>query len=43
MSFATPHDRAHAWIEGAGILIAVAIVSGVTAWSDYTKEQQFLK
>ena len=43
MSFAEPHDRSHAWIEGGGILLAVAIVSLVGAWSDYSKEQQFLK
>ncbi len=43
MSFATPHERAHAWIEGTAILIAVATVSFVTAWSDYSKEKQFLK
>ena len=43
MSFADPHELAHAWIEGFGILVAVAIVSLVTAWSDYSKEEQFLK
>jgi P-type E1-E2 ATPase len=43
MSFAEPHDRGHAWIEGAAILIAVAVVSLVTAVSDYQKEGQFLK
>jgi len=43
MSFANPEDRKHAWIEGFAILFAVAIVSGVTAWSDYKKEGQFLK
>jgi hypothetical protein len=43
MAFATPHERGHAWIEGASILIAVIIVSHVTAWSDYSKEKQFLK
>jgi magnesium-transporting ATPase (P-type) len=43
MSFATPHERGHAWIEGTAILIAVAVVSFVTAWSDYSKEKQFLK
>ena len=42
MSFATPHERGHAWIEGTAILIAVAVVSFVTAWSDYSKEKQFL-
>jgi Ca2+-transporting ATPase len=43
MSFATPHERGHAWIEGTAILIAVAVVSLVSAWSDYSKEKQFLK
>ena len=43
MSFADAHDLAHAWVEGFGILVAVAIVSLVTAWSDYSKEEQFLK
>jgi len=42
MSFATSHERGHAWIEGTAILIAVAVVSFVTAWSDYSKEKQFL-
>jgi hypothetical protein len=42
MSFATAHERGHAWIEGTAILIAVAVVSFVTAWSDYSKEKQFL-
>ena len=43
MSFATPAQRAYAWIEGTAILFAVAVVSGVTAWSDYEKEGQFLE
>lgn len=43
MSFADHHELAHAWIEGFGILVAVAIVSLVTAWSDHSKEEQFLK
>jgi len=43
MSFAEGHEKAHAWIEGAAILIAVAVVSLVTAVSDYKKEGQFLK
>jgi magnesium-transporting ATPase (P-type) len=42
MSFATPEERGHAWIEGVAILIAVIVVSFVTAWSDYTKEGNFL-
>jgi len=43
MSFATPAERSHAWIEGTAILFAVAVVSIVGAWSDYKKEGQFLK
>lgn len=43
MSFASPEERGSAWIEGTAILLAVALVSGVTAWSDYKKEGQFLK
>jgi len=43
MSLAKPEDRSHAWIEGAAILIAVAVVSVVSAWSDFKKEGQFLK
>lgn len=42
-SFATPETIGHAWVDGTAILVAVAVVSGVTAWSDYKKEQQFLK
>ena len=36
-------NRAVAWIEGGAILLAVAVVSGVAAWNDYIKEEQFLK
>jgi P-type Ca2+ transporter type 2B len=36
-------NRSIAWIEGGAILLAVLIVSGVTAWNDYKKEEQFLK
>lgn len=43
MSFADHHERKHAWIEGCAILIAVAVVSLVSAVSDYKKEGQFLK
>lgn len=43
MIFATPENRGHAWVEGFAILVAVAVVSLVTAWSDYQKEGQFLK
>jgi P-type E1-E2 ATPase len=42
-SLAEPEDRGHAWIDGFAILMAVAIVSLVSAWSDYKKEGQFLK
>lgn len=34
---------ATAWIEGFAILVAVAVVSLVSAWSDYKKEGQFLE
>jgi hypothetical protein len=40
---AKPEDRSHAWVEGFAILVAVAVVSLVGAWSDYKKEGQFLK
>lgn len=44
MAFAeTPEKRKTAWIEGFAILFAVAVVSVVSAWSDYKKEGQFLK
>lgn len=36
-------NRAIAWIEGGAILIAVFVVSGVTAWNDYKKEEQFIE
>jgi len=42
MIFEKEH-REIAWIEGAAILLAVFIVSFVTAWNDYKKEEQFLK
>ncbi len=32
-----------AWIEGFAILVAVAVVSLVGAFSDWRKEKQFLK
>ena len=35
--------RSTAWIEGGAILLAVIVVSGVTAWNDYKKEEQFIK
>lgn len=38
-----PEKLATAWIEGFAILVAVAVVSLVGAWSDYKKEGQFLE
>lgn len=35
------NHRSTAWIEGAAILFAVFVVSFVTAWNDYKKEEQF--
>jgi Ca2+ transporting ATPase len=32
------HNKSIAWIEGAAILVAVAVVSLVTAYNDYKKE-----
>jgi len=43
LSTASKEDLSHAWIEGFAILLAVAIVSLVSAGSDYKKEGQFLK
>lgn len=42
MIFAKPEDRNTAWIEGFAILLAVFVVSMVTAVNDYQKEKQFL-
>lgn len=42
MIFEEDH-REIAWIEGAAILVAVFVVSFVTAWNDYKKEEQFIK
>ena len=42
MIFEEDH-RDIAWVEGAAILIAVFVVSFVTAWNDHKKEEQFLK
>lgn len=42
MIFEEEH-RAIAWIEGGAILLAVLVVSSVTAWNDYKKEEQFIK
>ena len=39
----TPEKLATAWIEGFAILVAVAVVSLVSAWSDYKKEGQFME
>lgn len=36
-------NGAYEWIEGAAILVAVVVVSGVTAWNDYQKESQFIE
>jgi hypothetical protein len=38
-----PDKLATAWIEGFAILVAVAVVSLVSAWSDYKKEGQFME
>lgn len=38
-----PEKLATAWIEGFAILVAVAVVSLVSAWSDFKKEGQFLE
>lgn len=43
MIFAKPEARSYAWVEGGGILAAVAFVSLFTAASDYNKETQFLE
>lgn len=42
MIFEEDH-REIAWVEGAAILVAVFVVSFVTAWNDYKKEEQFMK
>jgi magnesium-transporting ATPase (P-type) len=38
-----PEKLKTAWIEGFAILVAVAVVSLVGAWSDFKKEGQFLE
>lgn len=43
MIFADSDERPIAWVEGAAILFAVAVVTGVTAWNDWQKEKQFMK
>lgn len=42
MTFADKEHKSTAWIEGFAIFVAVAVVSIVTAVSDYKKEGQFL-
>ncbi len=37
------HGIKEGWIEGASIILAVVIVSGVTSVNNYVKEQQFRK
>lgn len=39
MGFADSSHLKYAWIEGTAILIAVFVVSLVTAWNDYKKEE----
>lgn len=43
MIFAKSDERSIAWVEGGAILIAVLVVTTVTAWNDYEKEKQFMK
>lgn len=43
MIIADSDERSTAWIEGAAILVAVLVVTTVTAWNDYQKEKQFLE
>lgn len=38
-----PEDYGHAWIEGGGILIAVAVVSITGSTVDYRKDCEFVK
>jgi len=37
------HGIKEGWLEGVSILLAVVIISGVTACNDYMKEKQFRK
>lgn len=37
------HGIKEGWLEGVSILLAVVIVSAVTAFNDYMKEKQFRK
>jgi Ca2+ transporting ATPase len=43
MAFADADERSIAWVEGVAILVAVFVVTIVTAWNDYKKEEQFMK
>mmetsp|Transcript_30530 Transcript_30530/g.29999 ORF Transcript_30530/g.29999 Transcript_30530/m.29999 type:complete len:102 (-) Transcript_30530:2674-2979(-) len=43
MIIAEDDERSIAWVEGGAILIAVLVVTTVTAWNDYQKEKQFLE
>merc|ERR1740138_1000946 len=43
MSMAEPHERAHAWIDGFAIMVAVLVVSGVGSVVDYRKEVAFVE
>lgn len=43
MIFAKSDERPIAWVEGGAILMAVLVVTTVTAWNDYEKEKQFMK
>jgi len=43
MIFAKEGERSIAWVEGGAILFAVFVVTTVTAWNDYKKEEQFMK
>jgi len=42
MILASPHDRSHAWIEGAAIPVAVGLVASVGSFVDWKKEVQFV-
>jgi P-type Ca2+ transporter type 2B len=42
MIFEKDH-REIAWVEGAAILVAVFVVSFVSAYNDHAKEKQFIK
>jgi magnesium-transporting ATPase (P-type) len=37
------HGLEEGWLEGASIILAVVIISAVTACNDYMKEKQFRK